>query len=39
MTLLDGVTVGGHKISDQQIALNQADTWRTLFKLIEQNKF
>jgi Fic family protein len=39
MTLLDGVTVGGHKISDQQIVLNQADTWRTLFKLIEQNKF
>lgn len=27
-TLLDGVTVGGHKITDQQIALNQADTWR-----------
>ncbi len=39
MTLLDGVTVGGHKLNDQQIALNQADTWRTLFKLIEQNKF
>jgi Fic family protein len=39
MTLLDGITVGGHKISDQQIALNQADTWRTLFNLIEQNKF
>jgi len=39
MTLLDGVTVGGHKINDQQIVLNQADTWRTLFKLIEQNKF
>ena len=39
MTLLDGVTFGGHKISDQQIVLNQADTWRTLFKLIEQNKF
>jgi len=36
-TLLDGVTVGGHKVTDQQIALNQADTWRTLFKLIEKN--
>jgi hypothetical protein len=23
-TLLDGVTVGGHKVSDQEIALNQA---------------
>jgi Fic family protein len=38
-TLLDGVTVGGHKVIDQQIALNQADTWRTLFKLIEKNQF
>lgn len=38
-TLLDGVTVGGHKISDQQIALNQADTWRTLFKWVEQDEF
>ncbi len=39
MTLLDGVTVGGHKINEQQIALNQVDTWRTLFKLIQHNKF
>jgi Fic family protein len=38
-TLLDGITVGGHRIADQQIALNQADTWRTLFKLIENNLF
>jgi len=38
-TLLDGITVGGHKVSDQQIALNQADTWRMLFKLIENNQF
>ena len=38
-TLLDGVTVGGHKVTDQQIALNQADTWRALFKLIENNQF
>lgn len=37
--LLDGITVGGHKVSDQQIALNQADTWRMLFKLIENNQF
>lgn len=35
-TLLDGVTVGGHKISDQHIALNQAAGWRTLFQWIEQ---
>ena len=38
-TLLDGITVGGHKVTDQRIALNQADTWRTLFKLIENNQF
>ncbi len=38
-TLLDGVTVGGHKINDQQIVLNQADTWRMLFRLIEKNQF
>jgi len=37
-TLLDGVTVGGHKVTDQQIALNQANTWRTLFKLIENDQ-
>ena len=38
-TLLDGVTVGGHKISDQQIALNQAAAWRALFALIDEKQF
>ncbi|SDU00068.1 hypothetical protein [Desulfobacula phenolica] len=38
-TLLDGITVGGHKVTDQQIALNQADTWRALLELIEKNQF
>jgi Fic family protein len=38
-TLLDGITVGGHKVTDQRIALNQADTWRTLFELIERDQF
>lgn len=38
-TLLDGITVGGHKVTDQRIALNQADTWRTLFELIKNNQF
>ena len=38
-TLLDGVTIGGHKISDQQIALNQGKTWRTLFEWIEKGRF
>jgi Fic family protein len=38
-TLLDGITVGGHKVTDQQIALNQADAWRTVFGQIERNRF
>ncbi len=38
-TLLEGVTVGGHKLSDQQIAINQGEAWRTLFRWIEQNEF
>ncbi len=37
--LLDGITVGGHKLIDQQIALNQANTWRALFKSIENDQF
>ena len=38
-TLLDGITVGGHKVTDQQIALNQAQTWRTLFDWVEKDRF
>lgn len=38
-TLLDGITVGGHKLSDQQIAINQANAWRKLFEWISQNQF
>ncbi len=38
-TLLDGITVGGHKLTDQQIALNQGNAWRTLFKWIETDRF
>ena len=38
-TLLDGITVGGHRLEDQQIAINQANTWKELFRLIEQNSF
>lgn len=38
-TLLDGITIGGHKVTDQQIALNQAATWRILFELIDKNQF
>lgn len=38
-TLLDGVTVGGHKVSDQQIVLNQGNAWKHLFASIRQNRF
>ena len=38
-TLLDGITVGGHKISDQNMALNQADAWRHLFSLVSEKRF
>ena len=33
-TLLDGITVGGHKLSDQQIAINQGNAWRQKMYLI-----
>lgn len=38
-TLLEGVTVGGHKLSDQQIAVNQGNAWNKMFRDIEQNAF
>ncbi len=38
-TLLDGITVGGHKINDQQITLNQGKAWNYLFSSIKQNNF
>ncbi len=38
-TLLDGVTVGGHRIQDQQITLNQAAAWKKLFAMIEGGTF
>jgi len=38
-TLLEGITVGGHKLADQQIALSQAETWQTAFKWLENGEF
>lgn len=38
-TLLEGVTIGGHKLADQNIALNQASAWRKLFSLVEAGEF
>ena len=36
---LEGITIGGHKLSDQIITLNQSDAWKYLFNAIENNKF
>ncbi|WP_448874570.1 Fic family protein [Desulfobulbus propionicus] len=38
-TILDGVTVGGHTISDQNIVINQAKAWMYLFKLLDEQRF
>jgi Fic family protein len=38
-TLMDGITIGGHKLSDQQIAINQIEAWKSLFRSLEQNSF
>ena len=38
-TLLDGITVGGHRLTDQQITLNQAYAWKTLFEWVEKDQF
>lgn len=38
-TLLDGVTIGGHKLSDQNQILRLKRTWDALFQLVEQNDF
>jgi prophage maintenance system killer protein len=38
-TLLDGITDGGHKLSDQQIALNQKNAWLELFQSVSSYSF
>ena len=38
-TLLDGITVGGHKLSDEKQVLNQAKSWKYLFGLVEKDQF
>jgi len=38
-TLLDGITVGGHKLSDEQQILNQNRSVNLLFKMIENDDF
>lgn len=38
-TLLDGVTVGGHKLSDELMILNQNNSVKVLFALLENETF
>ena len=38
-TLLDGITVGGHKLSDEQQILNQNRSVELLFKMLEDDTF
>lgn len=38
-TLLDGITVGGYKLSDQQIVVNQADAWKQIFGAVRAGRF
>jgi len=38
-TILDGITVGGHKISDQNMVINQAAAWRRLIKMLDEDRF
>ena len=38
-TLMDGITVGGHKIRDAEQVLNQAESWKTTIHEVETGKF
>ena len=38
-TLLDGVTVGGHRLEDQRQVLNQAESWKELLARVEKRSF
>lgn len=38
-TLLDGITVGGHKLSDQEQILNQRESYVRMIKEVESGRF
>ena len=38
-TLLEGVTVGGHKIEDEVQVLNQAKSWKRLVEMVRDGSF
>ncbi|MCY4128855.1 MAG: Fic family protein [Gammaproteobacteria bacterium] len=39
VTLLDGITVGGHKVSDQNQVFRLDSAWTELFRLVESDQF
>lgn len=38
-TLLEGITVGGHKLSDEKQVLSQAKSWKHLLARVEKGQF
>jgi Fic family protein len=38
-TLLEGITVGGYKLSDQDLVVRQAKSWKKLIHLVERKHF
>lgn len=38
-TILDGITVGGYRISDQNMVMNQVKAWGCIFDLVTQGTF
>jgi len=38
-TLVDGVTVGGHKVSDEQQALHIVEAWQSVLKQVAHGTF
>ncbi len=38
-TLLDGITVGGHRLEDERQVLNQAASWRELLRRVKTGSF
>ena len=38
-TLMDGITVGGHRVSDAEQVLNQAASWKLLLEMVSKGEF
>jgi len=38
-TLLQGITVGGHKLGDEQVAVNQGNAWEFVFNSVKNDTF